>query len=364
MTGLSEDQQALVGLADDVFAGRTGNDQLAKTELTETRIDEELWRDLADAGLVGIGVGEAFGGAGLGLIEVCLLVEAQGRRLAPVPLAETAVAALVLQAFAPLELQTRWLPGVAQGTVQLACALDLTGSAAPTVTATPGAEGGWTLHGSLAFVPRAESADALLVVALDESGEPALFLVETGAPGIIRHPVVTTDHSLAADVDLEGAAAVRLGGPDAVQGAIDRTRLALAAQLLGAADAGVRETALFLSNREQFGRPLATFQATTQQLGDAYCDVQAQRATLWQAVWALDTAAPDARRAVDVATWWATDAAQRVQHTVQHLHGGLGADTTYPVHRRLLWTMRAVSQLGGSSRQLVRLGRSVLTPGS
>ncbi|MDP9100879.1 MAG: acyl-CoA dehydrogenase, partial [Actinomycetota bacterium] len=108
--------------------------------------------------------------------------------------------------------------------------------------------------------------------------------------------------------------------------------------------------------REQFGRPLATFQAVSQQLGDAYCDVQAMRATLWQAVWQLDRGPEtQARRAVDVATWWACDAGARVQNAVQHLHGGIGADTTYPVHRRLLWSMRIDALLGGPSRQLRRL---------
>jgi acyl-CoA dehydrogenase len=79
------------------------------------------------------------------------------------------------------------------------------------------------------------------------------------------------------------------------------------------------------------------------------------RATVGQAVWALDQG-HEAAKEVAVATWWATDAGERIQHTVQHLHGGLGADTTYPVHRRLLWTMRANALLGGPSRQLARLG--------
>jgi acyl-CoA dehydrogenase len=195
-------------------------------------------------------------------------------------------------------------------------------------------------------------ADALLVAT-----DVGLFLVD--AAGLPRVDVVTTSHALAGDVTLDGTPAEALGDGGATAWLVDRLRVGLAAVVLGSADAGVREAAAYLTGREQFGRALATFQAVSQQLGDAYCDVQAMRATLWQAVWALEHA-DDPRTAVDVATWWATEAGGRVQHVVQHLHGGMGADTTYPVHRRLLWTLRASAQLGGPSRQLARLGPALV----
>jgi acyl-CoA dehydrogenase len=83
------------------------------------------------------------------------------------------------------------------------------------------------------------------------------------------------------------------------------------------------------------------------------------RATLGQAVWRLQRE-EDARREVDVAAWWACDAGVRVTTVVQHLHGGIGADTTYPVHRRLLWALQTDALLGGASRQLARLGPQLL----
>jgi acyl-CoA dehydrogenase len=179
--------------------------------------------------------------------------------------------------------------------------------------------------------------------------------------------VETTTHALAADITFAGTHAERLAGD--VEWLRDVARVGLAAGQLGNTDEGVREAASYLSGREQFGRPLATFQAVSQQLGDAYCDVQAMRATLWQAVWALDRGSGDqgsaqqegaARRAVDVAAWWACDAGVRVQTVVQHLHGGIGADVTYPVHRRLLWALHTDALLGGASRQLARLGPALL----
>ena len=360
--GLTEDQASLVGLADDVLAGRTANEQLAAVEASSTRVDDRLWSELAEAGLVGIAVPEEHGGAGLGLLEACLLLEAQGRRLAPVPLWETVVlGALPVARFGTEAQRARWLPPVADGSVRLSAAHDLGTGATTAVARQDG--GGWRLEGRLELVPHGHVADALVVSAALPGGGTGLFLVPT--EGLQRDAVPTTTHALAADVVLDGVEAEPLGeGSDAPAWAADRARVGLVALQLGVADEGVREAAAYLSAREQFGRPLATFQATTQALGDAYCDVQAVRATLGQAVWALGSADPgaaQARVAVDVAAWWAVDAGDRVQHAVQHLHGGIGADTTYPVHRRLLWSMRTGALLGGAGRQLARLGPAVLT---
>jgi acyl-CoA dehydrogenase len=312
---VTPEQEALVGLAAEIFAGRTSNEQLAAVERSEDRWDAELWRELADAGLLGIAVPEEHGGAGLGLLEVCLLLEQQGRFLAPVPLWETLSAALLLDGPAAKE----WLPRVAAGEVRLSVSAALDGS------------------DGLVTGP----FDAVVAVA----GSSVVL-----ATGVESAPVETTTHALAYDIVSADSRPLDV----TVVHVQDVVRVALSAVQLGVADAGVREAAQHLTGREQFGRPLATFQATQQQLGDAYCDVQAMRATLGQAVFTM------ARRDVDVATWWATDAGERIQHAVQHLHGGLGADITYPVHRRLLWTMRTNALLGGPSRQLVRLGAALV----
>jgi acyl-CoA dehydrogenase len=305
------EQEALVGLAAEIFAGRTSNEQLAAVERSEGRWDAALWKELAEAGLLGIAVPEEHGGAGLGLLEVCLLLEQQGRFLAPVPLWETLTAALLVD-------DAELLTGVAAGEVKL--------SVQPGF---PGSDG-------LVTGP----FDAVVSV-----GDGVSLLTD-----VVADPVETTTHALA--YDITSASSVPLQVPvDRVQ---DVVRVALSAVQLGVADAGVHEAAKHLSGREQFGRPLGTFQATQQQLADCYCDVQAMRATVGQAVFTME------RRDVDVATWWATDAGERIQHTVQHVHGGLGADVTYPVHRRLLWTMRTNALLGGPSRQLVRLGAALV----
>jgi acyl-CoA dehydrogenase len=264
---VTAEREALVGLAAQIMAPRTTNEQLAKTEVSETRVDDELWRELAEAGLLGIAVPEDQGGAGLGFTELCLLLEQQGRFLAPVPLWENLLALYVLRYHAPADVQQRWVPPVVAGTARLGVAAALDGPSS--VSAADGVLSGRVLSTS--------KADALVVVTDD-----AVFLCEAPA----GDPVETTNHALAYDVDLTGVAATRLeADPGSVK---DHLRTGLAAIALGVADAGIREAAQHLSQREQFGRALATFQATSFQLGDAYCDAQAMRATVGQAVWALE----------------------------------------------------------------------------
>jgi acyl-CoA dehydrogenase len=312
---MSEERDALVGLAADIFKGRTSNEQLAAIERSEERWDTALWKELAEAGLVGIAIPEQYGGAGLGLAELALLLEQQGKHLAMVPLWETAIAALLIAEGGTEEQKAAWLPRIASGEVTL--------SVSPAFDGSDGLVSG--------------PFDALVVV-----DGPSVVL----ADAFEAEPVESTTHQTAYDVTSATGAQLAVA-PSRVQ---DLVRIALAAVQLGVADAGTREAAVHLTGREQFGRALATFQATQQQLADCYCDVQAMRATVGQAVFTQDP------RDVDVAVWWATDAGERIQHTVQHVHGGLGADITYPVHRRLLWTMRTNALLGGPSRQLVRLG--------
>lgn len=349
--GSTDDQQALAALADETFARRASNEQLAAVEQSPSRVDDDGWREAAGAGLLGIAVPEEHGGAGLGLTELLLVLEQQGRRLAMLPLWETALlGGLTVAAYGGERLREHWLPLVAGGEARLTAAVDLAGAGVGVRARQTDA--GWRLEGTAPTVPHAHVADAVVIEA-DAGSERRLFLVEAAAAD--PTPVETTTHALAADLTFGDTPAEPLGDAAAVRWLHARARLGLAALQLGVADGGVHDAAAYVSGREQFGRPLATFQAVSQQIADCYCDVQAMRMTLWQAVWALEHHG-DARAAVDVATWWATDAGLRVQHTVQHVHGGIGADTTYPVHRRFLWAMEIDALLGGASRQLARLG--------
>ena len=117
-------------------------------------------------------------------------------------------------------------------------------------------------------------------------------------------------------------------------------------------------TAEYTKTREQFERPIATFQAVGQRAADAYIDTEAIRLTAWQAAWRLSEGLP-ASDEVAIAKFWAADGGQRVAHAAQHLHGGLGIDVDYPLHRYFQWSKAIELTLGSATRQLVRLGASI-----
>ena len=146
------------------------------------------------------------------------------------------------------------------------------------------------------------------------------------------------------------------GGAEALGLVLQWAWTALCAMQVGLTESGLAQTAAYLNGRHQFGRPLSAFQGAMLRAADAAIDIEAMRVTLWQAAWRLDTGR-DATQAVAIAKWQAAERGQRVVHATQHLHGGVGADISYPIHRYFLWGKQIELELGGPSRQLVRLGR-------
>jgi len=363
----SEEQDAVRGLAAQVFEGHATPERVKEVERSEERVDRELWRALADAGLLAIAVPQEHGGSGLGLAEVCLLLEQQGRRVAPVPLWPTLVlGALAIAELGSPEQQRAWLPGVAPGDVVLTAALAELGAndpLRPQVTATRDGDE-WRLDGDKPSVPAGHVADRVLVPASTGGGELGVFLVDPAGPGVERTVAAATDRSKVAHLAFAGALAERLGGGEDVDGRratawmLDRALVGLCATQVGVAEGALRMAADYTSERQQFGRPLSTFQGVALKAADAYIDTEAMRVTLWQAAWRL-TAGLDATSEVMVAKWWASEGGQRVVHITQHLHGGMGADVDYPVHRYFLWGKQIEDTLGGASAQLARLGRAL-----
>lgn len=121
-----------------------------------------------------------------------------------------------------------------------------------------------------------------------------------------------------------------------------------------------RLTAEYTSTRNQFGRPIGSFQGVALRAADAYIDMQAIRSTFWETAWRLSEGQP-ASGEIPVAAWWAGMAGHRVVHAAQHLHGGIGADVEYPIHCYVLWAKHVAPQLGGGTQQLVRLGTELET---
>jgi alkylation response protein AidB-like acyl-CoA dehydrogenase len=176
---------------------------------------------------------------------------------------------------------------------------------------------------------------------------------------------VTTNREIHPHVHLSGVTVDRedvLVGPDVGRSALEflltAATIGLCALQVGICEAALRQTAAYLNTRQQFGRPLSTFQGTMLRAADAAIDIEAMRVTWQNAAWRFDTGR-DAAEAARVAKWQASERGQRTVHATQHLHGGMGADITYPIHRYFLWGKQIELMLGGPSAQLARLGAQI-----
>lgn len=355
---LDEDLETVRDLAAEIFTDYATTERVGTVEASEHRVDEDLWGELARTGLLGLALPEEFDGAGLGMGALSVVLTEQGHGVAPIPLWSSMVAALAVAEHGTGEQRQALLPGVVDGSRRLTLALEEFGPEAPdepACLAEPDGDG-WLLSGTKAAVPDPRGARHVLVSASTPEGA-GLFLVDTAAAGVRWERAETTSRQWSAHLTLNVAAALRIGasGAGVLRWVIQRASLALAALQLGVAGGALRQASEYLGQRHQFGRPLATFQAVAHQLADCYTDLECMAVTLWEAVWHLDDGEP-ATRATLVAKWWATEAGQRVVHRVQHLHGGIGVDIDYPVHRHFLWGKQIAGTLGGPSADLARLG--------
>ncbi len=359
---LNEEQIAVRDLAEQIFTGSVSVAGVKAVEASDDRIDRELWKSLADANILGLAVPEAFGGSGLGMVELALVLEQQGRVVAPIPLAATTVSgALAISEFGTPAQQETWLPKVVQGEVILSAALAEIGAnnpLHPQVRATCD-QGKWTLSGTKVSVPAGMQANALLVPAQTPAGVE-VFIVSTDDSSVQRISAFTIDRSQVAHITFSSTPAELLGdgnhsGDRIVSWILDRSLIALCAIQIGVCEAAVRMAAEYTSTREQFGKPLSSFQASQVRAADAYIDTEAIRVTTLLAAWKADAGQEITADAL-VAKWWAAEAGSRVVLSVQHLHGGVGADIEYPVHRYFLWAKQIENTLGGAHCTLERLG--------
>ena len=365
----SEEQEAVRELADRIFTDLSTQERLREmeTDSGSDRFDAKLWSELAAAGLLGIALPEEVGGAGLGFLETGLLAEAAGRTAAYVPVVETlAAAAPAIAEFGTDAQRQKWLPGVVAGDIVITTALvELGGTPGSPATVAEAAGDGWTLTGVKACVPSGTFADAVLVPARIEPDGVAVFLVELSADGVSLERQLANNGQPEGLMTLSGVSVgpdALLGtvadGPAIVEWIVQRSTTALALEQAGAAAASIALLAEYTKNREQFGKPIATFQAVGQRAADAYVDAAAIRLTAWQAAWRIDQGLP-ADDAVAVAKFWAADGGQRVVHAAVHLHGGVGVDREYPLHRFFLNTKHIELTLGGATDQLLRLGATL-----
>jgi 3-oxocholest-4-en-26-oyl-CoA dehydrogenase beta subunit len=346
--GLTEEQAELAGLTRKILAGR-----------------DAPWNDLAAAGVLAAGLPAALGGAGLGLLEQCAVLIELGRVASDVPyLASIVLGAGAVGAFGTAAQRERWAAAAGRGSVLLTAALaepDGDDPRRPSAWAER-AGGRWVLSGVKTAVDAAPEADLFLVPCATPDGV-RVFLVAPSDAGVRVEPQRLTDVSTAGRVVLEGCSlnddrvlAGHEPGAEVADWLVARATVGLCAVQSGVVERALELTAEYAKSRVAFGRPIGSFQAVTQRLADAYVDVEAVRLTMWQAAWLLSAGAPGSDVAVATAKFWAAEAGHRVAHTAVHVHGGIGIDVTYPVHRFFVAAKQHEFALGGATAQLLRIG--------
>jgi len=362
----TEEQAALQELALRIVGDHAAHERLKAVEADPQWFDRDLWRALADASLLGVAIPQDFGGAGLGLVELCLLLEGIGRHCVPVPAWPTLVlGALPIAEFGSQAQKERLLPAVARGDAHLTAALVDAASEdpmAPSVTARRDGSG-WRLEGVKICVPMVHLAERVLVSAAVGGDALAVFLLDPETRGVELERQETTmgePHfrlSLRnAAVDGEDVLAGPERGREVVDWLVDRALAGLCAIEAGVVERALRMTAEYTSTREQFGKPLAKFQAVAQRAADAFIDVQAVRWTAWYAIWRLAQGLP-AKEALAIAKFWVGEGGHRVVCAAHHLHGGIGLDLDYPLYRSYVWSKQIELTLGSATRHLLALGR-------
>lgn len=366
----NEDTLAVRELVAQIFEDHCSHERSTEIEHGGGWFDEELWQELVKSNLVGITVPEEFGGAGMSIIEACVVLEQVGKYCAPVPLhAALILGAMPIAEFGSAAQRKRLLPAAAESGAIITAALaevGLSNPAKPRVTATRDGDG-WRLDGEKTGVPAAGKASCILVPARTEDGNVGVFLVAPDADGVTIEEQQVINWERLGRLRLSGVAvsdADVLGdvseGAKIVDWIVDRALVGNTATMVGIAAEATRRTAIYMTERKQFNRPLGSFQGVQLRTADAYIDTEAMRAVLWQAAWRVSEGLR-AGAEVRVAKWWAARAGDRIVHSVQHLHGGIGADQDYPIHRYFLWAQQLMVTFGASNQQLAELGKLLVS---
>ena len=359
---LSEEQMAVTELANRIMGDHLDMERLMEIEAADDWFDQDLYADLAAAGLVGIGLSEDVGGGGLDLIAIGQVLEAQGRHVGPIPLWSGTLAALAIDAFGTQEQRQRELPGCADGSNVLTVGLQeyLNDDIAnPTARVVDG-----RLVGTKEVVEfAAESSKIVVVAGLDDGTDngtisgTGLFLVDLSDPAVTMEAGMSTRLQPVHQVSFYGVPCEPLGPANgtSTEWLAQRAVALLCAIQVGVVDRALRLAADYTSEREQFGRPVATFQAVTQRLADQFMHVEAVRLCTCAVLYDLSQG-NDASLRLPIAKWYASLWAHDVAHATQHVHGGMGVSVDYPLHRYTLWNKHIECSLGAGTQQLRNLG--------
>ena len=358
--GLSESQELLRDSARKFFMGESPIAQVRRLIETESAYDAALWRKLAEQGYTGIIFPEEFGGAGLGKVELVLLMEEAGRVLLPGPFFSTvALAGALLDACGTTEQKKKYLGQISRGEARSTVALLESNAnwdpAGVQISAVNG-----KLTGEKLFVPDAGVADFIVVVAGN-----GVFIVDAKAAGVGIQPMSGMDltRRLYA-VRLQGVAAEKLGNEGKLARALDIATTALVAEMVGGMQRTLDLTVEYAKTRKQFGKAIGTFQAVQHQCADMYLETESSRSAAYYAAWALQENAPDAAVAVSIAKMYASDASRTVGNRGIQVHGGMGFTWENDLHLYYRRAKASETMFGDAAFHRERIARLVIDAGA
>jgi len=357
----TDDQLALAASASAVLAELAEPARVRRCADAGAMFDEELWRALVEQGWLAVDTAEPDGGLGLGTVEVALLLEQVGRRVAPVPYASVMVALAACRRADSAETVARLSSGEATACIAW-------NRRADTVRAVERGSA-WNVEGRSDPIAYAPSAAIAVVVAATGDG-PALFEVDLARIDRRgREPAMDLTRPVGRLV-FDATPGRRLGGSDAVDALLDRGAAYAAAEMLGGAQHVLDLAVQYAKDRVQFGRPIGSFQAVKHRCADMLVDVEGMRSSAYWAAWAIGADDPDAAVAASTAKIWGSDASKRVMSSGLQVHGGIGFTWEHDLH---LYLKRAQldqisfgdatfhrARLATMLRERVRRGESVV----
>ena len=370
---LSEDQQMLRDTAMS-FA----RDELPVTHLRALRdggangVDAETRQKLAELGFFGVLIEEDHGGVDMGMVAIGQVMEAMGRTLAATPLLQTAVlASSIVRLGGSAAVKSEWLPKIATGEITMALALDEGSHHAPLNISSDAkkTDDGYVLNGHKKYVTDGHHADVFILVART-FGEPgqshglSLFLVPRNADGLSVQVLNTVDAHGAANLSFENVqvksdAIIGTvdGGADILEAALDRGRIALAAEILGSSQAAFEMTLEYLQTRKQFGQLIGSFQALQHRAAKMFTALEMTRSCVSAALAAVDSSKNNVAELASLAKARASELVHLVSNEAVQMHGGIGMTDA---HDSGLYMKRARVQealLGGASFHRDRYAR-------
>lgn len=351
--GLNESQEFLRDSARKFFAGECPIAEVRRLLETDTAFDAGLWAKLADQGYTGIIFPEEFGGVGLGIVELILLMEEAGRALLPGPFFSTvALAGNVLHNVATKDQKKKYLAPICRGEARSTVAfLEAEASWDPADARVAAVNG--RLQGEKLFVPDAAIADWIIVAARN-----GVFLVDSKAPGVRVEPMLGMDLTRKLySVQFDNTSAEKIGETSGLSRALDVATAALAAEMVGGMQRTLDLTVEYAKTRKQFGKPIGIFQAVQHQCADMYLETESARSAVYYAAWALQERAPDAAAAVSIAKLYASDASRTVGNRGIQVHGGMGFTWENDLHLYYRRAKASETALGDATFHRERLAR-------